>query len=204
MSSWNNGKSYLEPLGLEPSLQDIPYVEWSRVLTGFSQCIREGYYRCGSQVRVNTVCSALTAIGQTIALAHRNNPTKLEGSNQFIPQLQQVLDGYRKEDPVSLKKRLVEANVPEFLVKTGYAPEGSNLNKAVRYLSLIAYYYLLHVGEYTNKRMHESTKQTVQFKIEDIRFFGRDKSGCLRCLPQDASDKLIATASDAALKLDNH
>ncbi len=44
-----------------------------------------------------TVCSVLTAIGQTIALAHGNNPKKLEGSNRFIPQLQQVLDGYRKK-----------------------------------------------------------------------------------------------------------
>ena len=59
------------------------------------------------------------AVGQTIALAHGNNPTKLAGSKQFIPQLQQVLDGYRKDDPVSLKKLPVEANAPEFLVDTG-------------------------------------------------------------------------------------
>ncbi len=39
--------------------------------------------------------------------------------------------------------------------------------------------------------------------MEDVRFFGRDKSGRLRCLPRDALDQLIATASDAVLKLDN-
>jgi hypothetical protein len=90
---------------LEPSLQDVPYVEWSQVLTGLALCICEGYYGCGSQVQANTVsCSALTVVGQIIALAHGNNPKKLEGSNQFIPQLQQVLEGYRKEDLVLLTK----------------------------------------------------------------------------------------------------
>jgi hypothetical protein len=53
--------------------------------------------------------------------------------------VQQVLDGYRIEDPVLLKKLLVDAGIPEFLVNTGYAPEGSDLNKAVGYLSLTAY-----------------------------------------------------------------
>jgi hypothetical protein len=53
--------------------------------------------------------------------------------------LQQVLDGYRKEDPVLLKKLPVEADIPEFLVNIGYAPEGSNLNKAVGDLPTIIY-----------------------------------------------------------------
>jgi hypothetical protein len=53
--------------------------------------------------------------------------------------LQQVLDD-RKVDPVLLKKLPVEANVHEFLVNTGYAPEGSDPNNAVGDLSLIAYY----------------------------------------------------------------
>ncbi len=51
------------------------------------------------------------------------------------------------------------------------------MNKAVGNLSLIAYYYLLHVREYTTKNKHKNTKQTVQFKMEDVHFFGRDKSG---------------------------
>jgi hypothetical protein len=134
------------------------------------------------------------AIGQTIALAHGNNPTKLEGSKWFIPWLQQVLDGYRKEDSVSLKKLPVEADIPKFLVNTGYAPEGSDLYKAIGDLSLIAYYYLLHVREYTTKSKFENTKKTVQFKMEDVRFFGRDKSDRLQCLPQDASDYLMPPA----------
>jgi hypothetical protein len=86
-----------------------------------------------------------------IALAHGENPTKTVGSEKFLPQLQQCIDGWRKQDPVSQKKLPVEANIPEYLVKCGLDPCASKLNKAIRNLSLIGFYYLLRVGEYTMK-----------------------------------------------------
>ncbi len=51
--------------------------------------------------------------------------------------------------------------------------------------------------------MRNSTKQTVQFKYEDITFFRKNARRQLRCLPQNAPDELIATADGATLKLDN-
>jgi hypothetical protein len=68
---------------------------------------------------------------------------------------------------------------------------------------MIAFYYLLRVGEYTVKGSCNSTKQTVQFKYEDVTFFQKKQMGQLRCLPCNASDELIASADGATLKLDN-
>jgi hypothetical protein len=65
--------------------------------------------------------------------------------------LQQCIDGYRKQDSVSQKKLLVEADMPEYLIKCPLDPSVSELNKEVRDFSLIAFYYLLRVGEYTVK-----------------------------------------------------
>ncbi len=70
-------------------------------------------------------------------------------------------------------------------------------------LSLIAFYYLLHIGEYMVKGTCNKTKQTVQFKYEDITFFKKNASGQLQCLPRDASAHLIATADGVTMKLDN-
>jgi hypothetical protein len=67
------------------------------------------------QVQASTVSSAITAIGQKIALDTNNNPTKVTGSNKFLPGIQIILDGYRIEDPPTEKKLPVEANVPELL-----------------------------------------------------------------------------------------
>jgi hypothetical protein len=191
------------PVGVDPSLQGVPFGTKSRLLTGFVQPVMEGYYGRGTTVRAGTVCTAITAIGQTIAMAHGENPPKILGSERFFPCLQQCIDGYRKQIPVSQKKLLVEADVPKYLIECALDPSASELNKVVGDLSLIAFYYLLQVGEYTVKGKKDNSKQTVQFKMEDIHFFARDKRGCLRCLPQDASDKDITAATGKALKLDN-
>jgi hypothetical protein len=127
------------------------------------------------------------AVGQTIALACNENPTKISGSEKFLPALQIMLNGYTKADPPTQKKLPVEADVPKLLVEMGYGKTGSTLAQAVGDLALIAFYYLLRIGEYTVKcqrdRAQWARKQTVQFKVADITFFKTDKHGVLRCLP---------------------
>jgi hypothetical protein len=68
---------------------------------------------------------------------------------------------------------------------------------------MIAFYYLLQIGEYTVKGKKNNTKQTVQFKLEDIKFFKKNKAGTLVCLPNNAPTSLVLTADSATLKLDN-
>jgi hypothetical protein len=62
-----------------------------------------------------------------------------------------MLDGYTKADPPTQKKLLVEADVPKLLVEMGYGKSGSVHTQTVGDLSLIAFYYHLHIGEYTVK-----------------------------------------------------
>jgi hypothetical protein len=58
-----------------------------------------------------------------------------------------------------VKKNLpVEADVPEYLNKCTLDPSASELNKTVGDLSLIAFYYLLQVGEYTVKGKKDNSK----------------------------------------------
>jgi hypothetical protein len=96
----------------------------------------------------------------------------------------------------------VEVDISELLVEMGYGKSGTLHAQAIGDLALIAFYYLLHIGGYTVKGKRNNTKQTVQFKLEDVSFFKRNKAGSLVCLPQDASLSLIMTADSATLKLD--
>jgi hypothetical protein len=43
----------------------------------------------------------------------------------------------------------------------------------------------------------------VQFKLEDVKFFKKNKMGTLVCLPNNAPASLVLTADSATLKLDN-
>jgi hypothetical protein len=153
---------YITPLGVDPYLQGVTFPTCSWILTGFAQWVREGYYGQGSTVCAGTVCTAITAIGQTIAFAHGENPTKTIGSKKFLPCLQQCIDVWTKQDLIIQKKLPIKADVPEeYLVKCGQDPSASNLNKAVGDLSPIRFYCLLQLGEYTVKGKHDNTKQTV-------------------------------------------
>jgi hypothetical protein len=114
-----------------------------------------------------------------------------------------MLDGYRKVDPPTRKKLPVQAGVPELLVEQAYQSSMTQRQRATADLTMVAFYYLLWVGEYTVKGSRNNTKQTVQFKYEDVSFFRKNTRGQLHCLPRNAPDHLIATADGATLKLDN-
>jgi hypothetical protein len=200
---WDRWQAYTRPLGVDPYLQDEAFSLRMRTLSGFMACVHTRYSSKGRQVKNCTVSSALTAVGQTITLACNDNPPKVNGSNKLLPHLQVMLEGYRKEDPATIKKLPVQVDVPELLVSTAYQGAGTAQDKAAADLAMIAFYYLLQVGEYTVKGSRNSTKQTVQFKYEDLTFFRKNARGHLRCLPRKVSDELITSADGATLKLDN-
>jgi hypothetical protein len=106
-------------MGVDPYLQQVPFTKSVRCLTGFAARTRTGYYGKGQQVQSSTVTSAIMAIGQTISLACNNNPTKIAGSDKFIPAIQVMIDGYTKADPPTKKMLPVKADVPKLLVKMG-------------------------------------------------------------------------------------
>jgi hypothetical protein len=87
-----------------------------------------------------------------ISLATNTHPTKIAGSEKLLLRLQQILDGFRKDDPPTRKKLPVEADVPEFLVSLGLASEAHELDQSIGNLTMIAFYYLLCIGKYTTKR----------------------------------------------------
>ena len=146
---------------------------------GFAQRIRTGYYGRGRQVQAATVTSAITAVGQTISMAVGNNPAKILGSDKFLPALQIMIEGYEKADPPTRKMLPIDSDVPELLIEMGYSTSGTAHTQAVGDLTLIAFYYLLRIGEYTIKNKRNNIKQTVQFKLEDVTFYKKMKLGQL-------------------------
>ena len=107
-------------MGVDPYLQGTSFQKLIRLLSGFAARVQTGYYGNGNQVENCTVSSAITAIGQTTALACDYNPTKVVGSEPLLPCLQIMLDGYQKVDPVTRKKLPIQSDVPELLIETAY------------------------------------------------------------------------------------
>ena len=131
------------------------------------------------------------------------NPVKLDNSTDLLYPLAVTLDGFRKWDKPTEKKLPIEVDVVEFLCSLGYTGSAVEKDAVIGDWVLIAFYYLLRVGEYTTKDARPDTKQTVQFRIKDVTFFYYDKQGRLRQLRRDASDEEILQAAGATLRLSN-
>ncbi len=123
--------------------------------------------------------------------------------DKLIPRLAQMMDGWRKEDPPTIKKLPVGIDIPEYISLCSLRPLATEHDRAAADLILIAFYYLLRVGEYTMKSTRNNTKQTVQFRLQDVTFFKPDHNGKLRQLPRGAQHSDIMTAHSATLKLKN-
>ena len=145
----------------------------------------------------------LTAVGKDISLVHELDPTKVKGTDKFGLRIQEMLEGWAKDDTVTIKKLPVEADVPELILKWCLMIGATTLMWATGDWALIAYYWLLCIGEYTGKVTRNHTKQTMQFKLEDCTFFEEKEEGKIVKLPWSAPDKQILEAESAALKLDN-
>ena len=85
-----------------------------------------------------------------------------------------MMEGWRKEDPPNKKKLPVGIDVPYVLADLGMGKYATEMVKEVGDCKIIAFYYLLRVGEYTVKKQRNETNQTVHFKLEDYMFFLQD------------------------------
>ena len=86
------------------------------------------------------------------------------GSRKLLPWIQQMLDGWQKEDPSTTNQFPVEAVISLFLVNRGNYIGATELNCSVKDLAMTVFYYLLHVGDYTVEEAHNEINQTEQFE----------------------------------------
>ena len=96
----------------------------------------------------------------------RYNPLKMNGSDKLLMPLQLMMSGFKKWDKPVEKKLPVEADVVELLCSLGQMDTASIRDAVAGDWTLIAFYYLLRVCEYTEKSVNGDSKQTVPFRIQ--------------------------------------
>ena len=206
---WTHWSAYAKSLRVCPYLvqRRTSYSTKVNALGGFAARVRSGRYGHGRQVTVARVRTIISSIGKTISMDTEHNPTLLKGSDsKIILPLQDAftVTAWGKADGPTNKKLPVEVDVPAYLVRQAYKLDESALDKRVGDLSLIAFYYLLRVGEYTVKSSTNNAKQTKQFRMRDVAFYIKDKHGNIRQLPRNATDKwILERAVGATLRLTN-
>jgi len=77
-------------------------------------------------------------------------------------------EAYKREDPTSVKQLAVPVDIPNRIYMATRTKDNKKL-KAVGELAMIAFYFLLRVGEYTCHGTE--TRRTKSFRLRNIKFF---------------------------------
>jgi hypothetical protein len=177
-------------------------LECGIILSAFAARVRSGFYGKGHQIKVPSVAEALSAISKTIQLARKRSPVYREDEKYILP-VEKCLEGMRRDDPPAIPQLAVPVTVPIECHRQAYTTK-DNGAKAAADLSLIVFFYLLRVGEYTmphkvmrNGKWKRATR-TMQFQVNNVGFY---KNGKL--LPRTSSLKRLLEADAATLKITN-
>ena len=199
---WKHWKEHAKQFKAKPFLEGESSSDKIIIITTFGARVRTGCVGKGNTVKVQTVTDALSAISKTIELAGEPSPIYKAEKTYKVP-VARLVEGFRREDPPPIPQLAVPIAVPAQCQQTGYRTR-CNKAKAIGDLSIIAFFYLLRVGEYTRPKFYNSNNQkiratrTVQFRIGDIGFFNNGK-----ILPRSSPLHKLKTVDSCTLKISN-
>ncbi|KAL7535678.1 hypothetical protein ACHAXR_009954 [Thalassiosira sp. AJA248-18] len=122
----------------------------------------------GRPVGAAHVRAGLGGVNTTIALDTGRQPFHQLDGEHYIKPIQRMLAGFKNFDPATEKKLACHPDFPAFACMHGHREGTSTYQQAVGDLTLIAFYYLLRVGEYTTKTRRKKRTRTRQFRAKDI------------------------------------
>ena len=193
---WRRWVNYAKPLNIDPLLINTPFEKKIRVITGFAARVRRGDYGQKDRVSCGRVQDAIRAVGQTCELDYGINPLQ-KAPKEYLKPMELQFAGYRKEDPPPVPELAVPVQLVNQIYDQLSGPGTSPKQHAVADLCIIAFYYLLRVGEYTCRNRKGNTR-TVQFRFQDIAFKADNY-----ILPLQSSTSTLMTATGGTLRLSN-
>jgi hypothetical protein len=178
----------------DEKLRTLSQPEKINVLVCFAQHVRSGgVSRCKQHVLAQTVQVSLQAITARFEQDGEQNPV-VHSQGKYYKKIVQLIEGYRRNNPPPKFQLTVPLTVPAFMHT--YSRSGTTKQKVVEDMALIAFYFLLRVGEYTSAAK-TAKKLTQAFRIQDVTLW--DNNTILdHSLPLDA---LLTCCTTATLRI---
>ena len=173
----------------------------ARVATMFGGRLRKG--RRGKAVSAGTVRAGLGGVNTTIALDTGRQPIHQQDGKHYIKPVQHMLAGFKNFDPPTEKKLACHPDLPSFACAWAHRKGTLAQQQAIGDLTLIGFYYLLRIGEYTTKTRRKKKTRTRQFRAKDVTFFKRNVRGDMIAMSKQASDSELMMADAATLRISN-
>jgi hypothetical protein len=201
-SNWNNWCAWCTRFSVDKFLVGTPQPEHIHALMAFSAKVRAGAFGQGRQIGCQSVATALRHVAQTFVLANypdpRSGPT---AGSELGLAFTRLFHSYRAEDPAPRP----QLALPVSVFQDAMTHEGASLDPkaiALADLVVIAFFFLLRVGEHTPPSGNRRTRAT-QIRRKDMQFWKTQPNGLLARLSPLSTLADLRQADSVTTTLDN-
>jgi hypothetical protein len=136
-------------------------------------------------------------VAQAFVLEGYPDPRRAGAGSDLALPFTHLLKSFRVHDPAPKPQVALPVDAIDLAAAARNDPNASPREAATAHLIVMAFYFLLRVGEYTLPPGHRTTR-TVQFRVCDIRFWQGQT-----LLPPTSDAAILAAASSVTLIIDN-
>ena len=140
---------------------------------------------------------ALRHVAQAFVLEGYDDPRRASASGDLALPFTHLLKSYKDCDPAPKPQVALPVHAIDRAAAARNDPSATPRDRATAHLIVVAFYFLLRVGEYTLKPEHQPTR-TIQFRLGDVRFWQGQT-----LLPLTSDAVTLAAASSVTLTMDN-
>lgn len=194
---WKAWESHIAAHNLPRYLEGISDEDRTDALLTFAVAIRAGKYGLKHQVLVQSVRKALRHVSQAFVLARVPDPRRQYSvGKEFDRPIALLLKKFSNVDPPPKPKLAIPISTINTIADKY---KFSVYHLAVADLIIIAFFYLLRVGEYTGAtKKDRAKKRTVPLRTKDVTLW---KDGVP--IPHSSSLEQLLHADSATIKLEN-
>jgi hypothetical protein len=198
---WTNWCSWCSYFGFDKFLVGVAQERRVHVLMAFASRVRTGAFGHGKQIGCQSVATALRHVAQAFVLASYADPRKGLASPELGLAFTRLYHSYREEDPAPKPQLALPISVFQNIMAT----EGASVHpkqKAMADLVVIAFFFLLRVGEYTPPSGLRQTR-TTQLRRKDMQFWKIQPDGVTSRLSHLSTLPELLAADAVTITLDN-
>ena len=193
VTHWRKWTEFCSELGLDPFLEAFP--DKIAVLQVFLLRVRSGELAANKdKIRARSAEDYLRSVAQTFLSVGKDDP-RLNSAQAIDFRINRMLSAWKKVDPPPNRVKPIPITVIRRLCEIAQAlPSDSHHLRAIADMIIIAFFFLLRPGEYT-----DSNSDTTPFTFGDVQLFLGPRR--LDLLQSTEEELLRATAASLTFTL---
>ena len=165
-TAWDKWIEFTTDLGLDPFLQafndKIPFLQV------FAARVHSGELAAsGNPIRARSAEDYVRAVGQTFLHVGADDP-RLNSASKIDFRISRTISAWKKSDATPKRVKPIPLQVIRRIASTSYPTFASPLCKAIADMIILAFFFLLRPGEYTD---NDGDTDKHPFRIEDVQLF---------------------------------